>query len=326
MYCIISPSTDPYFNLASEEYLLKSFSKDLFLLYRNVPSIVVGKHQNTLAEFNLDYVRKKGIIVARRISGGGTVFHDLGNLNFAFITRGEEGSLVDYPRYTRPVIEAMAGMGLEVTLGSRNELLLGKKKISGTASHVYKKRAMHHGTLLFSSVMEDLASALKAESSGFIDKAVKSVPAKVTNIRDHLPEPMEVEEFRDRILQHVLRTFGEASEYDFSKTDLDSIQDLRTQKYSTWEWNFGYSPRYRFSRALTFHHGRITLHMNVERGVIEEVRVEGVFQGTSDIRQLENRLTGIIHDPETLRSRLDGWNVSDYIGGLENEELLSAMF
>ena len=151
MLCIISPYTSPYFNLAAEEYLLKCFQEDVFLLYRNIPSIVVGKHQNTLAEINLPFVQEQDILVARRISGGGTVFHDLGNLNFAFFTTGKEGDLVNYKRATMPIIEALGKMGLEAKLGQRNELLLKKLKISGTASHVWKKRVLHHGTLLFSS-------------------------------------------------------------------------------------------------------------------------------------------------------------------------------
>src|SRR5210317_1446825 len=133
MLCISSSNTNTYFNLASEEYLLKCFQEDVFLLYRNIPSIVVGKHQNTLAEINLPFVQEKGILVARRISGGGTVFHDLGNLNFAFFTKGREGEQVDYKKATRPIIDALKEMGLEVRLGKRNELLLDGLKISGTA-------------------------------------------------------------------------------------------------------------------------------------------------------------------------------------------------
>ena len=128
MLCITSPYHNPYFNLASEEYLLKCFQEDVFLLYRNLPSIVVGKHQNTLAEINLPFVQERDILVARRISGGGTVFHDLGNLNFAFFTTGKENELVDYRRATLPIIQALGEMGLDVKLGKRNELLLKKRK------------------------------------------------------------------------------------------------------------------------------------------------------------------------------------------------------
>ncbi len=326
MLCIISPSHDPYFNLASEEYLLKCFQEDLFLLYRNKPSIVVGKHQNTLAEINYAFVRERGIVVARRISGGGSVFHDMGNLNFAFITSGKDGEMVDYGRHTQPVIDAMGSMGLEVTLGKRNELLLGGKKISGTASHVFKRRSLHHGTLLFSSRMGDLSDALKVQHSRFNDRAVKSVRSKVTNIQDHLVEKMDLDDFQNRLLGYIFNNTDKAVSYQYNDKDMNEIRHLKDSKFSTWEWNFGYSPKYEFSKKLVFKSGNLALHMNVEKGIIKDVNFEGEFMTTKDIHGLEDVLVGTIHDPETLRNRLSGINVADYITGLENEVLLSGMF
>jgi len=326
MLCIVSPYNNPYFNLASEEYLLKNFQEDLLLLYRNTPSIVVGKHQNTLAEINLPYVQEKEILVARRISGGGTVFHDLGNLNFAFFTSGKEGDLVDYKRATLPIVKALKVMGLEVSLGKRNELLLKKLKISGTASHVFKQRVLHHGTLLFSSEMGNLSAALKTVKDRFTDRAVKSVPSRVTNIRDHLPEQMEVELFQERILEFMLRTYNDARSYTFSESDIKQIEVLRDSKFSTWEWNFGYSPKYQFCQSISFKTGQLDLHMNVEKGIIKELKIVGDFSSQKDVAILEQMLVGCIHDPETIRNKLSEINVSSYISGLENEELLMGMF
>ena len=326
MLCMISPYTDPYFNLASEEYLLKQFQEDVFLLYRNLPSIVVGKHQNTLSEINLPYVQEREILVARRISGGGTVFHDEGNLNFAFFTTGIEGELVDYKRATQPVIEALGEMGLKVRLGKRNELLLRGLKISGTASHVYKHRVLHHGTLLFSSELEHLGAALNTERDKFTDRAVKSIPSTVANVRDFLAEPMDMEQFQERILNHVLNLNEKNRIYKFSETDINEISSLRESKFSTWEWNFGYSPRYQYSKSISFGGGRIDINMNVEKGVIRELKLQGDFTSRKEILSLEKMFSGTIHDPETMRVQLSGIKVSDYIVGLENEELLSGMF
>lgn len=326
MLCIISPDTNPYFNLASEEYLLKGFQEDLFFLYRNSPSIVVGKHQNTLAEINLPFVQEHEILVARRISGGGTVFHDLGNLNFAFFTGGKEGELVDYKKATLPIIEALKEMGLEARLGKRNELLLKGLKISGTASHVFKRRVLHHGTLLFSSEMGKLSAALKSDQKRFTDRAVKSVRSRVTNISDHLSEAMDVEMFQERILAHMLRAFKDASPYQFSEADMSEIKALRDSKFSTWEWNFGYSPKYQFNRDVSFPEGRLELHMNVEKGVIKELKILGDYTSLKDISLLENMLTDTIHDPETIRNKLSETIVSEFISGLENEKFLSGMF
>ena len=326
MLCMISPYTDPYFNLASEEYLLKRFREDVFLLYRNRPSIVVGKHQNTLSEINLPYVQEQEILVARRISGGGTVFHDEGNLNFAFFTSGAEGELVDYERATQPIIEALGEMGLKVRLGKRNELLIKGLKISGTASHVYKQRVLHHGTLLFSSEMEHLGTALNTLRDKFTDRAVKSVRSKVANVRDFLTEPMDMEQFQDQILNHVLKLNEQNKLHRFSETDIKEISSLRDSKFSTWEWNFGYSPRYEYSRSISFKEGRVDIHMNVEKGVIRELKLKGDFNSREEVLSLEKMLLGTIHDPETMRVKLSGIKVSDYIVGLENEELLSGMF
>ena len=326
MLCIVSPYTNPYFTLAAEEYLLKCFSQEVFLLYRNDPSIVVGKHQNTLAEINLPFVQERGIFVARRISGGGTVFHDLGNLNFAFFTHGQEGDLVNYRRAVTPVIEAMGKMGLQVNMGKRHELLIKGLKISGTASHVYKNRVLHHGTLLFSSEMGDLSKALLTGEDRFTDRAVKSVRSRVTNIRDHLKTDMEVEEFQSSLFNLLLQSLPEAKEYSFKARDLEGIRDLRDSKYSTWEWNFGYSPKYQFNKSLPYGEGQINLHMNVEKGIIREVKIDGEFISGKNIRTLEGTLTGSIHDPESIRKRLSKIQVSDYILDLDNEVLLSLMF
>jgi lipoate-protein ligase A len=326
MLCIISPYFNPYFNLASEEYLLKCFQEDVFLLYRNSPSIVVGKHQNTLAEINLPFVQEREIMVARRISGGGTVYHDQGNLNFAFFSSGKEGELVDYKRATLPIIEAMRKMGLDVRLGKRNELLLDGLKISGTASHVFKKRVLHHGTLLFSSEMGILSAALNTMHERFTDRAVKSVRSRVTNISDYLTKPMDMEMFQDRILKHILQLNESNETYQFNETDLKEITSRRDSKFSTWEWNFGYSPKYQFNKSITFDAGRIDLHMNVEKGVIRELKIEGDFTSMKDISSLEQLIVGTIHDPETIRRKLSEIDLFDYIFGLENELLLSGMF
>ena len=326
MHCIVSENTDPHFNLASEEYLLKSFHEDVFLVYRNVPSIVVGKHQNALAEINLSFVRDRKIMVARRISGGGTVFHDLGNLNFAFITNGKEGQLVDYRKHTMPVIEALATLGLNVRLGERNELLLGGKKISGTASHVFKKRVLHHGTLLFSTSIEDLSASLIVKSDTFSDRAVKSVSSRVINIRDQLTDDMDVVEFRDVIVHHILKTYEGSCLYNFNTTDLKEIRQLQEDKFATWAWNYGYSPKYRFENEIQTRSGVVSVVLKVEKGIIREFSITGEFNGLKEVSELESLISGTNHDPESIRNSLSKLRVEDYVGGLGNEDLLTGMF
>jgi lipoate-protein ligase A len=326
MLCIVSEHTDPYFNLASEEYLLRNFRDDLFLLYRNEPSIVVGKHQNTFAEINYRYVLEKNIRVARRISGGGTVFHDLGNLNFSFITSGEPGFLVDYPRYLTPIVDAMKTLGVEAKISERNDLYIKGKKITGTASHVHKNRVMHHGTLLFSSEISELKDAIYSRSGTYTDKAVKSIRSKVTNIKDHLREDLDLIEFRDIIMQHMLKSYPGSRIYQYSEKDLKEIARLRITKFIRWEWNFGYSPRYHFRKRAATGAGNIEINMNVEKGIIKDIQIMGDFIALKDIVPIQELLSGTIHDPPALRMRLRDVNLSEYIQDLETEELVAAMF
>jgi lipoate-protein ligase A len=199
-------------------------------------------------------------------------------------------------------------------------------KISGTASHVFKNRVLHHGTLLFESEMDHLEKALRVNQETFEDKAVKSVRSDVTNISDHLKDKMEINEFQMLIFHHVRESFEDAEIHRFTKKDLDEIHHLRHAKFSTWEWNFGYSPKYQFHKVLEVGSGRIELKMNVEKGVIREVHIEGDFMSSRDVRGLEKTLEGNIHDPQTLRMKLEEVNVSEYIIGLENEALISGMF
>lgn len=296
MICIADHRTDPYFNLAAEEYLLKNSTSDYFMLWQNEPSIVVGKHQNALAEIDLSYAREKGFKVARRISGGGTVFHDLGNLNFSFISTGEEGKLVNYRKFALPVVEVLGKMGIDAGFSKRDDILIAGMKISGNASHVYKKRVLHHGTLLFSSDLSDLSKALKTTQDLFSDKAVKSVRSRVTNICDHLDEAMEVTAFKEAIMNHVVESYkGEL--YEYSKDDVLEINRLRDEKFATWDWNFGYSPKYKFSKKISLKKGSLGLEMRVVSGKIEEIYFQSDFLGRTHTTVLENILTGTRHDP-----------------------------
>ena len=326
MRCIISETGDSYFNLASEEYLLKEYRGDVFMLYRNDPSLVIGKHQNAMAEINHAFVRERQIMVARRISGGGAVYHDRGNLNFTFITTGEEGKLVDYGTHARPVIQALGNLGLEVHEGKRHELLLGNKKISGMASHVFKNRVLHHGTLLFRTDLEALENALTPEARNYEDRAVRSIRSDVTNIADHLSGAMDIEGFRNHLLGHVLNTINGAVRSRYSQEETDAISQLRLSRYGTREWIYGYSPRYRLSRKIRWGTGEAVLQVLVEKGVIREFSIEGAFGRRTPVPHLEEALVGTFHDHETIRRRLSPLFTGDPEEEPGLEALMAALF
>ena len=327
MLIIKRHTTNPYFNLATEEYVLKNFDEDSFMLWRNEPSIIVGKHQNTLSEINVDYVNENKIKVVRRLSGGGAVFHDLGNINFTFISHGEPGSLVDFRKFTAPILEVMQKLGIQAKFEGRNDLTIEGRKFSGNAEHVYKNKVLHHGTLLFSSVMADLTGALRVDPSKFTDKAVKSVSSRVTNISEHLKEPMEIEDFMELVRKHMNDKFPDAKTIELSDEDHINIQKLVDEKYSTWDWNFGYSPTYNFRKQVkTANGGHIEMNLQVEAGIMTAIRIFGDYFSRFDTGELETALTGLPHTTQALNEFAASIDIGEYFAHVTAEEFMNLFF
>jgi len=302
-FCINQSNSNPYFNLAAEEYLLKNFQEDFFMLWRSRPSVVVGKHQNALAEINHEFVQKNQIPVARRLSGGGTVFHDPGNVNFTFIRNVEKISEVNFKVFTVPVVEALSKLGIEAYTSGRNDLLIDGKKISGNAEHVHKNRVLHHGTLLFDSHLDALKGALKVNLSKFEDKAVQSNRSEVTNIANYMLSSMSVEEFTNFLFTEISQNYQEFKVYELTPEDMEAIQKLSTEKYQTWDWIFGYSPRYRFKNLFETENGEVHINLLVEKGLLAEVTVSGAIEEELS-QKLTERLVGCRHDLESGREVL----------------------
>jgi len=326
MLCIQRQQTDPYFNLAAEEYVLKSITDDIFMLWRNGPSIIAGKHQNTLAEINLDFVEKNSIPVVRRISGGGTVFHDLGNLNFTFIRNGEHEKLVNFRQFTEPIIEVLQSLGLDAKFEGRNDITIFGKKISGNAEHVYKNRVLHHGTLLFSSQLTDLSNALKVNPDKFQDKAVKSVRSRVTNISEHLTQQMSVVEFQALIQDHISKKYPDTKLIEFSDDDIRAINRLAEEKYKTWEWNFGYSPKYTFRKMIKAEGGSIEVLLDVDSGMIRQAKIYGDYFGVRDTSEIEYLLLNEPHQPGRIREVLSNINTDLYFRNISRDEFIGGLF
>ena len=326
MYFYFSPSTDPTFNLAMEEYLLTRKSGDIFFLWRNAPSIIIGRNQNAYSEINLDYVNRRGIPVVRRITGGGAVFHDLGNVNFSFITDVREGEELSFARFTAPIIGYLRSLGIAAQLSGRNDIGIDGKKVSGNAQTMVGSRFLHHGTLLYEVGMTDLTDALKVHPLKIQSKGIASVRARVSNISEHLARPMAVEAFMQGLAEYI-RGLGEAfTACRFTEQDNEAAKALQEQKYGRWAWNFGENPSYAFYKAAKFEAGLMEIQMNVSRETIEDIRINGDFFAFGDMRELEARLRGLPHRREAIAAALCDVSLENYIGAITAEQLIETMF
>ena len=326
MYYIVDDSTDPQWNLAAEEYLFKNFKQSIFRLWRNEPSIIIGLHQNAFAEINLDYVKNNNIPVVRRLTGGGAVFHDLGNVNFTFIDNkiASESTADMFGRFTKPIIAALNSLGIEASLKGRNDLVIEDKKFSGNAVAVYKERILQHGTLLYSASMANLSEALANRPEHFKGKAVQSNRARVTNISDHLSNAMTVEEFVTYLEKFVTDSLSSKYvRYHYTSQDLSQIAKLTIEKYSKDSWNYGSSPKYGYSKNTRFDWGVLELYMEVQKEIIEEIRFYGSYFFVKETSLLEKQLQGCTNTLEAIRERVKTTNLSDYFSNITEEEFIS---
>ncbi len=327
MINIINESVNPYYNLALEEYLLKEMDADddRFMLWRNSPAIIVGRNQNTWDEINLDYVRKSNIAVVRRMTGGGAVYHDLGNLNFTFITRDQKGSsaALDFIRFARPVVDALRDLGAPAEFSGRNDIVVEGAKVSGNAQYRYKDLVLHHGTLLFDSRIEDVVQALNVSKDKISSKGVTSVRNRVANIKEYLSRPITMAEFRDSLIAGVARTCtGEFRSYALTSEDIRRTEQLTKSKYETWDWNFGASPGFNLRKSQHFDWGKVDVLLDVRDDLIAGCRIFGDFFGSGDISPLEDCLIGMPYREQAVRKALAGVDPESCISGLDREALL----
>ncbi|MFL0504273.1 lipoate--protein ligase [Ureibacillus sp. 179-F W5.1 NHS] len=321
--------TDPRINLAIEEYILRNMDiekDDYLLFYINQPSIIIGKNQNTIEEINTDYVEENGIIVVRRLSGGGAVYHDLNNLNFSFLTKDDGNSFHNYKKFTQPVVDALAKLGVNAELSGRNDILAEGRKVSGNAQYSTRGRMFSHGTLLFNTDVDAVASALKVKKDKIESKGIKSVRSRVGNISDYLKEPMTVEQFRMEILKSIFGGEENIQYYNLTDEDWEKIHQISKERYQTWEWNYGKSPRFNIQKTNRFPSGSIDIRLEVNKGIIEEAKIFGDFFGVGDVAEIEQRLIGTKYDRTSIDDALESIDIPHYFGGVAREEFLKLIY
>jgi lipoate-protein ligase A len=306
MYCLNLDSTDPFFNLAVDEYLLKNSIEDFLILGINDRSVVIGKHQIAQREADTRFVTENRIPVIRRISGGGTVFHDSGNLNFSFILKSEYGSQVDFRKYTLPVINFLSTIGVKAKFEGKNDLKVNGLKISGNAEHVFHDRVLHHGTLLYNADMESLKNSIRKNTGKYNTRAVSSNPSSVINIqevlkgvlKDSFSDAEDIYVFRSAMLKWFMRSFPGSEIYNLSAGESNNIEGLAEKKYRSWEWNYAYGPEYNFSNSFEFAGEECFCRFFVKDGVIRECEIKG----PEKLGKISDKLIGCRHMVEDLHA------------------------
>ena len=321
--------TDARVNLALEEYVFrhKPVDDDCLLFYVNAPAIIIGRNQNTIEEIDADVVAARGIHVVRRVSGGGAVYHDLGNLNFSFMTPDVHGRFNRYDRFLQPVLETLRGLGVPAELGGRNDILAGGRKISGNAQFATPTRMFSHGTLLFDANLDDVTAALNPKPGKVESKGVKSIRSRVANISEFLAEPMTVDELRERILETIFGTRDRSAipQVELTNADWAAVRELVERKYGAWSWNYGENPASNVQRSRRFPAGEIDARIEVKDGVILALRIFGDFQGARDVREIEQRLAGVAYEPAAVAQALDDVDVREYFGDVTGDDVLEVL-
>jgi len=319
---------DPSLNLALEEYLLRKdgLIDDVVLFYINQPSIIIGRHQNTLEEINKEYVDQHNIQVVRRLSGGGAVYHDLGNLNFSFITNYQHGYFKNFQLFTEPVIRCLDRLGVNAELSGRNDILIDGQKVSGNAQYISRGRIVSHGTLLFDSDLSHVSDALHVHESKIISKGIKSVRSRVTNILGYINPPITIEAFREALLQSYFENLPGVRLLPLTDADWQQVHSLADERYRSWDWNFGNSPAFNVQKRERFATGEIDARLDVNKGVIQSVKFYGDYFAERETAEVENRLIGLRYDRFAIEQALQDVNIGEYFAGIDLPTLIRFIY
>ncbi len=327
MIYLESTSTDPHYNLALEQYVFDEMdrSEEYFMLWQNANAIIVGKHQNTFAEINRAYVEEHDVSVVRRLSGGGAVYHDLGNLNYTIIADNSPDGGFDFETFCRPVVAALNKLGVPAEVSGRNDMTVDGKKFSGNAQYIKHGRIMHHGTILYNADMNAVAQALAPSQDKMAAKGIKSVRSRVTNIESYMNEPVPLEVFKELLVEKMFE--GESiPKHEWTAHDVQRTKEIMAERYGLWDWNYGHSQQFSVVKERRFEGiGKLELHLNLEKGLITSFDVFGDYFGNGDKEDLQKALVGVRLTAADLEAGLEGIDINNYFNNLKKEQFIELL-
>ena len=329
MISIRNQSKNPRFNLALEEYVFYNFdpNNEYLILWQNEPSVIIGRNQNTIEEINAKFIKENNINVVRRMTGGGAVYHDLGNLNYTFIVNSDKDVVSNFKKFTEPVVSALKKLGVNAQFSGRNDITIDGKKFSGNAQHYANDRLLHHGTILFNSDLAVVQEALNVKIDKLKSKGVKSVRSRVTNVYPYLEEKITIEEFKDTLLRFILNDDNyKEKEYILTEDDLAAVNTLMEEKYNTWEWNYGESPAFEVEKNQRYAGGQLSLKFNVEDGTLKDLRIFGDFFGKRDVSDIETLLKNKQFQEQVIHDALESIEFGEYFTGISVDNFIECMF
>lgn len=326
MLTLNTGSYDPTYNLALEQALFETLPKgaEAFWLWQNHRAVIVGRHQHTEEEVNLPEAARQGVPVVRRLSGGGAVVHDLGNVNFTYIGDLPVDADARFTRWTRPILDALGSLGLSAQATGRNDLTLGGRKFSGNAQLVQNRRLLHHGTLLYDSDLASFAALLTPPKAKLAGHGVASVQSRVTNLRPHLSADLSLPGFIDALLSFLRRDLGLVP-YALDHPLKQRVQTLQTQRYQSPGWNIGASPRYHRRREVRFAGGTLCAFLTLSGETIGSVRLCGDFFAKQPVEGLEKGLVGLPLEARALAEGVRTLRPQAYIVGLDAQTLMDVL-
>ncbi|MDR3048715.1 MAG: lipoate--protein ligase [Elusimicrobiota bacterium] len=327
MIYLESPQTDPYFNLSLEQFVFDNLDRkeNYFMLWQNDNAVIIGKNQNTIEEINAAFVKEKNIKVVRRLSGGGAVYHDMGNLNFTFVMDAVESNKLDLSFFCRPIAKALKDFGIDAQISGRNDITIDGKKFSGNAQYLKEGRVMHHGTIMFNSNLENVEQSLNVSKDKIASKGVRSIRSAVTNVGYYLKSPISLKEFKDKLVQSVFEGQN-FTRYHFTQKDIDAVNKLRDERYGQWDWNYGKSPAYSIVKKRRVEGcGSVEICMQVDEGIISYMKFYGDFFGLKDADDLSKLFVGRKNNAESYEKILSSINVGDYFNNLTKSALMDIL-